>query len=33
MADGISLYTLELFPGSDRYNQQIQQTTHIKDGL
>lgn len=33
MADGISLYTLELFPGSDRYNQQIQQTTHAKDGL
>ena len=32
MIDGVSLYTLELFPGSDRYNQQIMKNTHAKDG-
>jgi len=33
LADGFSLYTLELFPGSDRYNQQIAHHSHQKDGL
>ena len=32
-ADGFSLYTLELFPGSTRYHQQILSHSHAKDGL
>ena len=32
-ADGFSLYTLELFPWSTRYHQQILQHSHAKDGL
>lgn len=32
-ADGFSLYTLELFPWSTRYHEQILQHSHAKDGL
>jgi oxygen-independent coproporphyrinogen-3 oxidase len=32
-ADGFSLYTLELFPGSTRYHEQILKHSHAKDGL
>jgi len=32
-ADGFSVYTLELFPGSTRYHEQIIKNSHEKDGL
>ncbi len=32
-ADGFSVYTLELFPGSTRYHEQILKHSHEKDGL
>ncbi len=31
MVDGYSVYTLELFPGSDRYNTQLHEPTHESD--